>query len=81
VAREREHARELLTFLYSTPAYWPTLELLGWREVGERLHRLTREGKWGEDGRCDQRRDARRARAGRAYAKIAEVVLGLVRAA
>jgi probable F420-dependent oxidoreductase len=48
VAREREHARELLTFLYSTPAYWPSLELFGWREVGERLHRLTREGKWGE---------------------------------
>ena len=48
VAREREHARELLTFLYSTPAYWPTLDLFGWRDVGERLHRLTREGKWGE---------------------------------
>jgi probable F420-dependent oxidoreductase len=48
VAREREHARELLTFLYSTPAYWPTLDLFGWREVGERLHRLTREGKWAE---------------------------------
>jgi probable F420-dependent oxidoreductase len=48
VARERERARELLTFLYSTPAYWPTLELFGWREVGERLHRLTREGKWGD---------------------------------
>jgi len=48
VARSREHARELLTFLYSTPAYWPTLDLFGWREVGERLHRLAREGKWGE---------------------------------
>jgi probable F420-dependent oxidoreductase len=48
VARERERARELLTFLYSTPAYWPTLELFGWRGVGERLHRLSREGKWGE---------------------------------
>jgi probable F420-dependent oxidoreductase len=48
VAREREHARELLTFLYSTPAYWPTLDLFGWRDVGEKLHRLTREGKWGE---------------------------------
>jgi len=48
VARQREHARELLTFLYSTPAYWPTLDLFGWREVGERLHRLTREGKWAE---------------------------------
>jgi probable F420-dependent oxidoreductase len=48
VARQREHVRELLTFLYSTPAYWPSLDLFGWREVGERLHRLTREGKWGE---------------------------------
>jgi probable F420-dependent oxidoreductase len=48
VAREREHARELLTFLYSTPAYWPTLDRFGWRDVGERLHRLTREGRWGE---------------------------------
>lgn len=48
VAREREHVRELLTFLYSTPTYWPTLDLFGWRDVGERLHRLTREGKWSE---------------------------------
>ena len=48
VAREREHIRELLTFLYSTPTYWPTLDLFGWRDVGERLHRLTREGRWSE---------------------------------
>jgi probable F420-dependent oxidoreductase len=75
VAREREHARELLTFLYSTPAYWPTLELFGWREVGERLHRLTREGKWGEMAGAisDEMLDAL-VPAG-PYAKIAEVVL------
>jgi probable F420-dependent oxidoreductase len=48
VAAQREHVRELLTFLYSTPAYWPSLDLFGWRETGERLHALTREGKWGE---------------------------------
>jgi probable F420-dependent oxidoreductase len=48
VAAERERARELLGFLYSTPAYWPTLELFGWRELGERLHRLSREGRWAE---------------------------------
>lgn len=48
LSAQREQVRELLTFLYSTPAYWPTLELFGWREVGERLHRLTREGRWGE---------------------------------
>jgi probable F420-dependent oxidoreductase len=48
VAAEREHVRELLTFLYSTPAYWPALELFGWREVGERLHGLSREGRWAD---------------------------------
>jgi len=48
VTSEREKQRELLTFLYSTPAYWLSLELFGWKEVGERLHQLTREGKWGE---------------------------------
>jgi probable F420-dependent oxidoreductase len=46
--RQREYVREMLTFLYSTPAYWPSLELYGWKEVGERLHRLTREGRWEE---------------------------------
>lgn len=48
VARERARIRELLTFLYSTPTYWPTLDLFGWRDVGERLHRLTRDGKWSD---------------------------------
>lgn len=48
VAERREHTRQLLTFLYSTPSYWPSLELFGWRDRGERLHQLTREGKWGE---------------------------------
>lgn len=48
VAAERESVRELLCFLYSTPAYWPTLTLFGWREQGERLHRLSREGRWAE---------------------------------
>jgi probable F420-dependent oxidoreductase len=44
----REQQRQLLSFVYSTPAYWPTLELFGWRERGERLHQLTREGGWAE---------------------------------
>jgi probable F420-dependent oxidoreductase len=44
----REEQRQLLSFVYSTPAYWPTLELFGWRDRGERLHQLTREGKWAE---------------------------------
>jgi probable F420-dependent oxidoreductase len=48
VAREREGVRQLLTFLFSTPAYRPSLELFGWQERGERLHALSREGRWGE---------------------------------
>ena len=30
VAAKREWARELLTFLYSTPSYWPSLDLFGY---------------------------------------------------
>ncbi len=46
VAAEREAAREVLTFTFSTPAYWPTLEHHGWGEVGRRLLQKTREGDW-----------------------------------
>jgi len=46
VAAKREWARELLTFLYSTPSYWPSLDLFGFRDVGEALHARTREGDW-----------------------------------
>jgi probable F420-dependent oxidoreductase len=46
VKAERTRIHELLTFLYSTPAYWPALELHGIGEVGRTLHQLTREGRW-----------------------------------
>ncbi len=45
---DRERQRQLLGFLYSTPAYWPSLELFGWGDRGRRLRDLTREGKWAE---------------------------------
>jgi probable F420-dependent oxidoreductase len=48
VALRREKNRELMGFLYSTPAYWPALEIYGWKEIGERLYNMTKEGKWGE---------------------------------
>lgn len=48
VAAKREWARELLTFLYSTPSYWPSLDLFGWRETGEQLHAQSRAGQWDE---------------------------------
>lgn len=33
VAAEWEKQRNLLGFLYSTPAYWPSLELFGWQDM------------------------------------------------
>jgi probable F420-dependent oxidoreductase len=46
VQRERERQRRLLAFLYSTPAYAPTLELYGWDELGPRLRELIRHERW-----------------------------------
>jgi hypothetical protein len=46
VAEKREWVREYFSFLYSTPAYWPTLEHHGWGDIGRRLHELTKAGGW-----------------------------------
>jgi len=46
VAKEWEKQRQLLGFLYSTPAYWPSLELFGWQEKGQQLLDMTRSGAW-----------------------------------
>ena len=46
VAAEREAARQVLTFTYSTPAYWATLEHHGWGDVGRALLEKTRAGDW-----------------------------------
>ena len=48
VGFERERFRGMLAFLFSTPAYWPSLELFGWQDIGERLLQMTREGRWQE---------------------------------
>jgi probable F420-dependent oxidoreductase len=48
VATERERIREYLGFLYSTPQYWPALEVHGFADVGRHLHQLAREARWGE---------------------------------
>jgi probable F420-dependent oxidoreductase len=50
VQSERERQRRLLAFLYSTPAYAPTLELYGWSELGGQLRALTRDDRWDELG-------------------------------
>ncbi len=48
VRAERERLRELLAFLYSTPAYWRSLDLFGWTDRGEQLRALTRESRWAD---------------------------------
>jgi len=46
VSEAWEKQRRMLGFLYSTPAYWPSLELFGWQDKGQALLDLTREGRW-----------------------------------
>lgn len=46
LAAEREKQRQLLGFLYSTPAYWNSLELFGWESRGKQLLDMTRKGNW-----------------------------------
>jgi len=46
VAAAWEKQRNLLGFLFSTPAYWPSLELFGWQDRGQRLLDMTRSGDW-----------------------------------
>ncbi len=50
VLAERERQRRLLAFLYSTPAYAPTLELYGWDELGPQLRDLIRHERWDDLG-------------------------------
>jgi alkanesulfonate monooxygenase SsuD/methylene tetrahydromethanopterin reductase-like flavin-dependent oxidoreductase (luciferase family) len=50
VDKERERQRRLLAFLYSTPAYAPTLKLYGWDDLGPRLRELIRRDRWDDLG-------------------------------
>ncbi len=42
----RPGVRRRMAFLYSTPAYRPTLDLLGLGHLGDRLLELTRQDRW-----------------------------------
>jgi probable F420-dependent oxidoreductase len=48
VLREREVHRQMIATLFSTPQYWASLDVHGWREVGERANQLVREGRWAD---------------------------------
>jgi len=46
LAAERERQRRLFAFLYSTPAYRPTLQLLARESLGDDLRRMIRDDRW-----------------------------------
>lgn len=48
VNAKREWVREYFSFLYSTPAYWPSLDHRGFGDIGRELHQMTKEGRWGD---------------------------------
>ena len=52
VHKQFESVRRQLSFYGSTPSYFGVLEAHGWGELGERLNRLSREGKWHEMARA-----------------------------
>jgi hypothetical protein len=76
MARKREWVRKQFAFLYSTPAYWPSLEHLGFGEVGRELHALSKLERWKEMERLvsDEMIEALVPQ-GR-YADIAQILLG-----
>lgn len=45
---EWESARRRVAFYGSTPGYWGALETHGLKAIGERLHGMSREGRWTE---------------------------------
>jgi alkanesulfonate monooxygenase SsuD/methylene tetrahydromethanopterin reductase-like flavin-dependent oxidoreductase (luciferase family) len=48
IMAKRETQRRKFAFLYSTPAYGTTLELLGYVDLGERLRAMVRSDNWDE---------------------------------
>lgn len=48
IERAKMPIRQQLSFYASTRVYHPVLEVHGWQDTGERLFRLSMEGKWPE---------------------------------
>jgi hypothetical protein len=48
VQKQFENVRRQVSFYGSTPSYFGVLEVHGWTDLGEKLNRLSREGKWQE---------------------------------
>ena len=50
--RQRAEVRSRIAFYASTPAYRVVLDIHGWGEVGEKLHAMSRGGRWEEMSDC-----------------------------
>ncbi len=48
VAERIEWVRYRVAFYASTRTYWPVMELHGWQDLAEKLHRMSVEGRWEE---------------------------------
>lgn len=48
VAKQLEFIRYRVAFYGSTPSYQPVFDLHGWQDLGAKLNRMSREGKWKE---------------------------------
>ena len=48
IEKAKAPVKQQIAFYGSTRAYFPVLELHGWGEVGQRLFRLSMEGRWAE---------------------------------
>lgn len=48
IAAQWQKAKRTLATVYSTPNYWPSLELMGLDDIGPRLKQMVKEGKWSE---------------------------------
>jgi probable F420-dependent oxidoreductase len=75
LAAERERQRRLLAFLFSTPAYAPTLELHGLADLGPDLRALTREDRWDDLSRVLTDEALDRLVPSATYDDLAEVLL------
>jgi probable F420-dependent oxidoreductase len=48
IQRNTIEIKSQIGFYASTPSYHKVLELHGWRDFGERMNQMTKEGKWNE---------------------------------
>ncbi len=52
VAKALEWVRYRVAFYGSTRTYWPVFEAHGWLDLGEKLHELSKTGRWKEMAAC-----------------------------